>query len=339
MARTQLVTGGAGFIGANYVHHVLAHRQEDRVVVLDKLTYAGNLDNLRDVADDPRFAFVRADICDRAAVEAAVAEHGVDTVVNFAAESHVDRSIMAPDAFIQTDVVGTQVLLEVARERGLRYHQVSTDEVYGHVPVGASRETDPVAPRSPYAASKTAGDLLVNAYHTTYGLYTTITRGSNTVGPYQHPEKALSLFATQALEDQPLPIYGDGLQERDYLWAGDHCAAIALVLDRGAPGEAYNVGTGTSIQNLVMARLLLDTLGKPHALLQHVTDRPGHDRRYALDTAKLRALGWTNRHPTQEAIVLAARWYAQNRWWWAPIKAGSFRDYYEANYGHRAVLG
>jgi dTDP-glucose 4,6-dehydratase len=339
MARVQLVTGGAGFIGANYVHHVLAQHPEDRVVVLDKLTYAGNLDNLRDVAGDPRYTFVQADIAERVAVEAAVARHGVDTIVNFAAETHVDRSILDPDAFIRTDVVGTYTLLEVARDRGLRYHQVSTDEVYGHVPAGASREDDPVRPRSPYAASKASGDLLVHAYFITYGLHTTITRGSNTIGPYQYPEKALSLFATNALDDQPLPIYGDGLQERDYMWAGDHCAAIDLVLTRGGPGEVYNVGTGTSISNLEMACLLLDTLGKPHGLLQHVTDRPGHDRRYAVDTARLRALGWAPDCSQREAVVRSARWYADNRWWWEPIKSGAFRAYYEQNYGHRQVLG
>jgi dTDP-glucose 4,6-dehydratase len=338
MGRVQLVTGGAGFIGANYVHHVLAHQPDDRVVVLDKLTYAGNLDNLRDIAADPRYTFVHADICDRAAVLEAIQRHGVDTIVNFAAETHVDRSILDPDAFIQTDVVGTHVLLELARELNLRYHQVSTDEVYGHVATGASREDDPVVPRSPYSASKTAGDLLVNAYHVTYGLHTTITRGSNTIGPYQYPEKALALFATNALAEEPLPIYGDGLQERDYMWAGDHCAAIALVLARGEAGAIYNVGTGTSITNLEMARLLLDTLGRPHSLLQHVTDRPGHDRRYAIDTTKLRALGWAPAVTTHAAITQAARWYADNRWWWTPIKDGSFRDYYERNYAHREIL-
>jgi dTDP-glucose 4,6-dehydratase len=339
MARVQLVTGGAGFIGANYVHHVLAQRPADRVVVLDKLTYAGNLDNLRDVASDPRYTFVHADIADRAAVEDTVARHGVDTVVNFAAETHVDRSIMDPDAFIRTDVVGTYTLLEVARARGLRYHQVSTDEVYGHVPVGASREGDPVVPRSPYAASKTAGDLLVYAYHVTFGLHTTVTRGSNTVGPYQYPEKAVSLFATNALDDLPLPVYGDGLQQRDYMWAEDHCAAIDLVVARGGPGEVYNVGTGTSITNLAMAHVVLDTLGKPHGLLQHVTDRPGHDRRYAVDTARLRSLGWGPSLTNQEAVARTAQWYADNRWWWEPIKSGSFREYYERNYGQRQVLG
>lgn len=338
MGRTLLVTGGAGFIGANFVHYVLASAPEDRVVVYDKLTYAGNLDNLRDVKTDPRYAFVHADICDAEAVEAAITAHGTDTIVNFAAETHVDRSITEPDAFIQTDVVGTYTLLEAARARGLRYHQVSTDEVYGHVPVGASTEEDPVAPRSPYAASKASGDLLCRAYHVTYGLHTTITRGSNNVGPYQYPEKVVSLFATNAIDGLPLPVYGDGLQQRDYQWVGDHCEAIDLVLRRGGAGEAYNVGTGTSITNLEMLEVLLDTLDKPHSLVQHVQDRPGHDRRYALDVTKLRALGWTPRHSPREAISMAARWYAENEWWWRPIKSGAFRHYYERMYGSRAVL-
>lgn len=339
MARTLLVTGGAGFIGANYVHHVLEHRPEGVVVVFDKLTYAGNLDNLRAQVDHPRYVFIQADICDRPAVEAAVDAHGVDTIVNFAAETHVDRSIVEPGAFVQTDVIGTYTLLEVARERGLRYHQVSTDEVYGHVSSGASVETDPVAPRSPYAASKAAGDLLVNAYHVTYGLHTTITRGSNNIGPYQYPEKALSLFATNAIDGQPLPIYGDGLQQRDYLWVGDHCAAIDLVLRQGLSGEVYNVGTGTSITNLAMARLLLAVLDQPESLIQHVQDRPGHDRRYALDIAKMRALGWTPRHTPEQAIEHAVHWYVENEWWWRPIKSGAFREYYAAMYGQRAVIG
>lgn len=339
MARVQLITGGAGFIGANYVHHVLAQRPDDRVVVLDKLTYAGNLENLKDVAQDPRYVFVHGDIADRPLVASTVREHGVDTIVNFAAETHVDRSILDPDAFIQTDVVGTYTLLEVAREQGLRYHQVSTDEVYGHVPVGESREGDPLLPRSPYSASKAAGDLMVHAYHVTFGLHTTITRGSNTIGPYQYPEKVLSLFATNALENLPLPVYGDGLQERDYMWAGDHCSAIAVVLERGQAGEVYNVGTGTSIPNLRMVEILLAALGKPSSLIQHVTDRPGHDRRYALDTSQLRGLGWAPALDSGEAIRQAALWYAENRWWWEPIKSGAFREYYERNYGQREVIG
>lgn len=335
MGRTLLITGGAGFIGANFVHHVLAVHPEDRVVVFDKLTYAGNMDNLRNLDADPRFAFVHADICDREAVERAIDAHGVDTIVNFAAETHVDRSIDEPGSFIHTDVVGTYTLLEAARERGLRYHQVSTDEVYGHVAAGDSKETDPLVPRSPYAASKTGGDLLVNAYHVTYGLFTTITRGSNNIGPYQYPEKVVPLFTTNAMEDQSLPVYGDGLQERDYQWVGDHCEAIDLVLRQGRAGEIYNVGTGTSIPNLEMVQLVLDALGKPHSLIRHVADRPGHDRRYSIDNAKVRALGWQPRHSPQEAIQRTVRWYVENRWWWEPIKSGEFRAYYDKMYGRR----
>ena len=338
MSRTMLVTGGAGFIGANFVHHVLREHPRDRVVVFDKLTYAGNLENLRDIAEDERYAFVHADICDREAVERAVEEHGVDTIVNFAAESHVDRSIEEPDAFIRTDVHGTYTLLEVARERGLRYHQVSTDEVYGHVAEGASLEGDPIVPRSPYAASKASGDLLVHAYHVTYGLHTTITRGTNNVGPYQYPEKVVPLFTTNALEGETLPVYGDGLQERDYQWVGDHCAAIDLVIQRGAAGEVYNVGTGTSITNLEMVEVLLDTLDKPRSLIRHVEDRPGHDRRYCVDVAKLESLGWRSRYTPREAIAKTVQWYVDNPQWWEPIKSGAFREYYEQMYGGRATL-
>ncbi len=338
MPRTMLVTGGAGFIGANFVHLVLRTYPQDRVVVFDKLTYAGNLENLAEVADDPRYTFVHADICDRAAVEQAVTEHGVDTIVNFAAESHVDRSITEPDAFIKTDVNGTHTLLEVAREHGLRYHQVSTDEVYGHVADGASAEGDPLEPRSPYAASKAAGDLLVHAYHVTYGMHTTITRGTNNVGPFQYPEKVVPLFATNALEGGRLPVYGDGLQERDYQWVGDHCEAIDLVIREGVSGEAYNVGTGTSITNMAMVEVLLDTLDKSRDLIQHVEDRPGHDRRYCVDVSKIEKLGWTSRHTPREAIARTVQWYVDNPGWWEPIKSGAFREYYEKNYGSRAVL-
>lgn len=336
--RRLLVTGGAGFIGANFVHHVLRTRPNDHVVVFDKLTYAGNLANLADVSEDPRYAFVHADICDAGAVERVLSAHGIDTIVNFAAETHVDRSIDDPEAFIRTDVNGTYTLLEAARAKGLRYHQVSTDEVYGHVAEGASRETDPVAPRSPYAASKASGDLLVHAYHVTYGLHTTISRGSNNVGPYQYPEKAVPLFSTNALDGLPLPVYGDGRQERDYQWVGDHCEAIDLIVDRGPAGEAYNVGTGTSIQNLTMVDIVLETLDRPRSLVRHVTDRPGHDRRYAIDTAKLQALGWRSRHTPEQAVAMAAAWYRDNEAWWRPIKSGEFRAYYDRMYGGRAVL-
>ncbi len=333
-----LVTGGAGFIGSNYVHHVLAGHADDEVVVFDKLTYAGNLDNLRDIEGDPRYEFVRGDICSREAVARAVDGNSVEAIVNFAADTHVDRSIVEPDAFIRTDVLGTHVLLEVARERGLRYLQVSTDEVYGHVPTGASLESDPVAPRSPYSASKASGDLLVLAYHVTYGLRVSITRGSNTVGAYQYPEKVVPLFSTNAIDGETLPVYGDGLQQRDYMWVGDHCSAIDLVLREGEAGGVYNVGTGTSIPNLEMVETVLRTLDKPHSLIRHVTDRPGHDRRYALNTSKIRELGWEPELAPHDAIARAAQWYVENEWWWRPIKSGEFREYYEKMYGDRAEL-
>ncbi len=339
--RTILVTGGAGFIGANFVHYMLRKYPEYRIVVYDKLTYAGNLDNLRAVWDNPRFAFVKGDICDRQQVEAVVREYGVKIIVNFAAETHVDRSIIEPDAFIQTNVYGTYVLLEVVKDLGLeRFHQVGTDEVYGDIPPGyRSREDDPLRPRSPYSAAKASADLLALAYYTTYGVPVTITRGSNNVGPYQHLEKVVPLFTTNALEDKPLPVYGDGRQMRDYMWVEDHCEAIDLVLHRGTPGEVYNVGTGQEIENLAMVEVILETLGKPRSLVHFVEDRPGHDRRYAMDISKIRALGWTPRYTPREAIAKAVRWYVDNPWWWRPIKEGEFRQYYERVYGHRKVLG
>jgi len=338
--KNLLVTGGAGFIGANFVHYMLAHH-DYRIVVFDKLTYAGNLDNLKDVAHDPRYAFVRGDICDAEAVTDAMRSYQIDTIINFAAETHVDRSILNPDAFIQTDVYGTYVLLEAARQFEVeRYHQVSTDEVYGHIAPGQrSRESDPVAPRSPYAASKTSGDLLVKAYYVTYGLPVTISRGSNNVGPYQYPEKVVPLFATNAMEGKPLPLYGDGRQMRDYQYVEDHCEAIDIVLHRGKIGEIYNIGTGTEIENLAMVRIILETLQRPESLIKHVADRPGHDRRYALDISKVKALGWTPRHTPQEAIRKTVQWYEENEWWWRPIKAGDFREYYERQYGERLRAG
>lgn len=338
--RTLLITGGAGFIGANFVHYMLETYPDYRIVVYDKLTYAGNLNNLKAVWDNPRFAFVKGDICDRALVEHTVREHGVDTIVNFAAETHVDRSIIDPDAFIHTNVYGTYVLLEVAKDLGLeRFHQVSTDEVYGDIPFPQrSKESDPVRPRSPYSAAKASGDLLVLSYFTTYGLPVTITRGSNNVGPYQHLEKVVPLFTTNALEDKPLPVYGDGRQMRDYMWVLDHCEAIDLVLHKGELGEVYNVGTGEEIENLTMVEIILDTLGKPRSLVHFVEDRPGHDRRYAMDIGKIKALGWTPRHTPRQAVAKAVRWYVENEWWWRPIKEGEFREYYERVYGKRQVL-
>ncbi|MCX6028429.1 MAG: dTDP-glucose 4,6-dehydratase [Chloroflexi bacterium] len=335
-----MVTGGAGFIGSNFVRYMLDKYPDYRILVYDKLTYAGNLDNLLDVHDDPRYSFVRGDICDAGAVAEALRAHEIDTIVNFAAETHVDRSIMDPDAFIKTDVYGTYVLLEAARQLKLeRYHQISTDEVYGHV-AGDHRsvETDPVAPRSPYAASKTSGDLMAVAYHVTYGLPVTITRGANNIGPYQYPEKVIPLFVTNAIDNLPLPVYGDGKQRRDYQFVLDHCEGIDVVLHRGAPGEIYNVGTGGEMENLAMVEILLDELGKPSSLIQHVEDRPGHDRRYCLNVDKLRALGWQPRHPHEQAIRATVRWYVANAWWWRKIKSGEFKEYYRKLYGERKVI-
>ena len=339
--RNLLIAGGAGFIGSNFVRYILEKYADYHVVVYDKLTYAGNLQNLLDVDDDPRYTFVKGDICEPQAVEGVIQEHKIDTVVNFAAETHVDRSIMDPDAFIQTDVYGTYLLLEATRKLGLeRYHQVSTDEVYGHVAgEHCSLEADPVAPRSPYAASKASGDLMALAYHVTYGLPVTLTRGANNIGPYQYPEKVLPVFVTNAIDNLPLPVYGDGKQRRDYQYVLDHCEALDLVLHRGKPGEVYNVGTGGEMENLAMVEILLDELGKPHSLIQHDTDRPGHDRRYCLNVDKVKALGWQPRHSHDEAIRATVRWYVANEWWWRPIKSGErYKQYYEANYAQRQVL-
>jgi len=334
-----MVAGGAGFIGSNYVHYLLRNHPDYAVLVYDKLTYAGNLDNLADVTDDPRYAFVQGDICDRAKVSEALEGHEIDTIVNFAAETHVDRSLSGPDAFIQTDVFGTFVLLEAAKELGLeRYHQVSTDEVYGQVLEGSSVETDPLETRSPYSASKASGDLMVLAYHTSYDLPVTITRGSNNIGPYQYPEKVVPLFVTNAIDDLPLPIYGDGHQMRDYQYVEDHCAGIDTVLHRGELGEIYNLGTGSETRNIDMAHKLLELLGKPTSLLQYVTDRPGHDRRYSLNVDKIRALGWQSQHTFEQAMEETVRWYVDNEWWWRKIKSGElYRQYYQAHYSGREV--
>ena len=332
-----MVTGGAGFIGSNFVIHLLDKHTNYDILVYDKLTYAGNLDNLLDISDDPRYHFVRADICDASAVAQAIEEHEIDTIINFAAETHVDRSILDPDAFIQTGVYGTYTLLEAARKYNLeRYHQISTDEVYGHIPPGySSVESDKLDPRSPYAASKASADLMVNAYHVTYNLPVTITRGSNNIGPYQYPEKVVPLFATNAIDNQLLPVYGDGRQMREYQHVADHCEAIDHVLHKGALGEIYNIGTGEEMENLRMIELLLDELDRPQSLIRHVTDRPGHDRRYSLDISKSTSLGWQPRHSPEEAVRQTARWYADNEWWWRKIKSGAFQDYYETQYGDR----
>jgi dTDP-glucose 4,6-dehydratase len=337
--KNLLVTGGAGFIGSNFTRYLLQWYPDYRVVVFDKLTYAGNLDNLKDVSERfaGRYDFVRGDICDAGAVDAAMRGHRIDTVVNFAAETHVDRSLMEPDAFLRTDVYGTYVLLEASKNLGIeRYHQVSTDEVYGEIPPGhSSRENDPLDARSPYSASKAGADLLCLAYYNSFGVPVTITRGANNIGPYQYPEKVVPLFITNALDDLPLPLSGDGRQVRDYQYVLDHCEGIDIVLHDGEVGEVYNVGTGQETQNIVMARAILDLLGKPHSLIRHVTDRPGHDRRYSLNVEKLRQLGWESRHTFSQAIDKSVQWYVDNEWWWRKIKSGEYREYYRQQYGQR----
>ncbi len=334
-----MVTGGAGFIGSNFVRYMLEKYPDYFIMVYDKLTYAGRLENLEDVAArfGDRYAFVKGDICDADAVNAAVQEHAIDTLVNFAAETHVDRSLMEPGSFIQTDVYGTFVLLEAAKQFGLaRYHQISTDEVYGQVLDGRSTEGDHLEPRSPYSASKASGDLMALAYFESWRLPITITRGSNNIGPYQYPEKVVPLFATNAIDDQPLPVYGDGLQMRDYQYVLDHCEGIDMVLHQGELGEIYNIGTGEELTNMEMTQIVLRTLGKPESLIKHVEDRAGHDRRYALDVSKLKALGWESRHTCAEAIEKTTRWYADNESWWRPIKSGDlYKRYYQTQYGKR----
>lgn len=335
--KNLLVTGGAGFIGSNFVHHMLAKYPDYRIVVYDKLTYAGNLSNLATAKANPRFTFVHGDICDLAAVRAALRDHTIDTIINFAAETHVDRSILAPDAVITTNVNGTWALLEVAREAAIeRFHQISTDEVYGTVPApNRSKEGDPLEARSPYSASKAGAEHLVYAYYVTYGLPVTTTRGSNNIGPYHYPEKAVPLFTTNAIDDQPLPVYGDGLQVRDYQYVLDHCTGIDTVLHHGSLGEIYNVGTEVETPNIEMAHKILDLLGKPHSLISYVTDRAGHDRRYALDCSKLRALGWRSEHSFDTALEKTVRWYQENEAWWRPIKSGEYLEYYRQQYGER----
>ena len=334
--RRWLVTGGLGFIGSSFVRVALAERTELAITVLDALTYAGNPANLATVAGDPRYRFVKGDIADAKAVDA-VFGAGVDAVVNFAAESHVDRSILDPEAFIRTDVMGTHVLLEAVRRHGIvRFLQVSTDEVYGDVEEGASTEDDPIRPRSPYAASKAGGDLQVLAYHATFGTPILITRGSNTYGPYQYPEKLVPLFVTNLLEGETVPIYGDGCQIRDWLYVDDHARGIAHVLEHGTPGEVYNLGGGNSRTNLEITQELLRLTGRSWAdSVRHVTDRPGHDRRYALDSAKARALGWSPRVDFATGLADTVAWYREREDWWRPIKSGEFRDYYRRQYALR----
>ncbi|MBI5671217.1 MAG: dTDP-glucose 4,6-dehydratase [Chloroflexi bacterium] len=335
--RNILVTGGAGFIGSAYVRLAVEKYPFYNIVVFDKLTYAGNLDNLLPVKDRPNYRFVQGDIADREAVRGAIEEYGIDTIVNFAAETHVDRSILDPDAFIISNVVGVHILLEAAHRHKIeRFLHVSTDEVYGDIEGNYfSKESDPFAPNSPYAASKAGGDLMVRAYHVTHGLNTVITRGSNTFGPYQYPEKLLPLFITEAMDDRPLPVYGDGMQVRDWLYVDDHAMGVDAVLHNGEPGEAYNVAGENLQHNIDVIRRLLTLLGKPESLLRFVPDREGHDRRYAMDCAKLRALGWQRQYTFDDALARTVDWYKQNEWWWRKIKTGEYLDYYRRQYAAR----
>jgi dTDP-glucose 4,6-dehydratase len=329
-----LVTGGAGFIGSNFVRYALDSRPDWRVTTLDKLTYAGRRENLHDVMTHPRHQFVHGDICD-AAVSSPLVERS-NLVVHFAAETHVDRSIAAAGEFIRTDVEGTFVLLEAARRAaGLtRFIQISTDEVYGSVTTGASRETDELKPRNPYAASKAGADRLAYSYWATYQVPVIITRASNNYGPYQFPEKLIPLFATNAIDNVPVPLYGDGGNVRDWLHVLDHCRAIDLLIEKGANGEVYNIGGGNEVTNIDLTHRILDGLGKPRSLIRPVTDRPGHDRRYCLDTTKLHSVGWSPQVAFAAGLRDTLEWYRANQWWWRPIKEqdSNFKSYYQAQY-------
>ncbi len=329
-----LVTGGAGFIGSNFVRHVLTAHADDAVINFDKLTYAGNLENLRDVETDPRYRFVRGDIGDRAQVLEAM--EGVDAVVHFAAETHVDRSNAGAAEFLSTNVTGTFTLLEAARElKVARFVAIGTDEVYGSIAKGAARELDPLNPSNPYSASKAAADLLARAYWTTHRLPVIVTRSSNNFGPYQYPEKVIRLFITNAIEDKPLPLYGDGKNVRDWLYVLDNCAAIDLVLRKGKEGEIYNIGGSHEVENIVLTRQVLHLVGKPETLITPVVDRPGHDRRYALDSGKAHGLGWKPTHTFPKALEATVSWYKEHEAWWKPIKSGAFRASYEKQYQSR----
>ena len=335
-----LVTGGCGFIGSNFVLHLLRNRPDAHVINLDKLTYAGNLANLAEVEGDARHEFVHGDICDAELVGRLMAD-GVDAVVNFAAETHVDRSIADPSSFIQTNVVGTQVLLSAAHEhKARRFVQVGTDEVYGTLgPTGRFTEDSPLQPNNPYSASKAAADLLVRSFHKTYGLDAVTTRCTNNYGPFQFPEKAIPVFIGNALEDRPIPLYGDGLHVRDWLFVEDHCRAVECVMEKGRPGEVYNIGGDNELPNIEMARLILKELNKPESLIQFVKDRPGHDRRYAMDAAKLqRDLGWKQQVNLREGIPRTVRWYCEHQDWLHKVKSGEYQEYYRKHYHERHGL-
>lgn len=335
-----LVTGGAGFIGSCFVRRMTKSHPEFNIIAFDKLTYAGNMDNLLPVSGASNFTFVQGDIADREAVMSAYETHGVDTVVNFAAESHVDRSILSPDAFINSNTVGVHILLESAQKHGIeRFLHVSTDEVYGDIEGNHfSVEDDPFRPNSPYSASKAGGDLMVRAYHVTYGMNTIVTRGSNTFGPYQYPEKLMPFFISEAIDDRPLPVYGNGMQVRDWLHVEDHAGGIETALLKGQAGEAYNIAGENEQTNIDVIRLMLKHLNKPETLLKYVPDREGHDRRYAMKADKLKALGWQRQYDPanfEAAIEGTVRWYRDNESWWRKIKSGEYLEYYKRQYAAR----
>ena len=338
---TIIITGGAGFIGSNFVFHMLREHPQDRVICLDKLTYAGNLSTLAPVMDQDNFRFVKADICDCDAVYSLFEEEHPDVVVNFAAESHVDRSIENPAIFLETNIMGTAVLMDACRKYGIqRYHQVSTDEVYGDLPLDRPdlffTETTPIHTSSPYSSSKASADLLVLAYHRTYGLPVTISRCSNNYGPYHFPEKLIPLMIINALHDKPLPVYGDGLNVRDWLYVEDHCRAIDLILQKGRVGEVYNVGGHNEMKNIDIVKLICKALGKPESLIHHVTDRKGHDRRYAIDPTKIHEeLGWLPETKFADGIKKTIQWYLDHEDWWQPIISGEYQQYYQKMYGSR----
>jgi dTDP-glucose 4,6-dehydratase len=338
---TILVTGGAGFIGANFVYLELEKHPEDRIVCIDKLTYAGNLETLTEALKNPNFRFEKIDICDRDAVFNIFEQEKPDIVVNFAAESHVDRSIEDPGIFLKTNILGTQVLMDASRKYGVkRYHQVSTDEVYGDLPLDRPdlffTESTPLKTSSPYSSSKAGADLLVNAYNRTFGLPTTISRCSNNYGPYQFPEKLIPLMIANALADKPLPVYGEGINVRDWLYVEDHCKAIDLIIREGKVGEVYNIGGHNEMKNIDIVKLICKALDKPESLITHVTDRKGHDMRYAIDPAKIHAeLGWLPETMFKDGIVKTIKWYLDNKDWWERIVSGEYQNYFEKMYGER----
>ncbi|MFA6832277.1 MAG: dTDP-glucose 4,6-dehydratase [Bacteroidaceae bacterium] len=338
---TIIVTGGAGFIGANFVYLELEQHQEDTIICVDKLTYAGNLKTLDEAQRNPHFKFIKADICDREAMEQVFAEEKPDIVVNFAAESHVDRSIENPGVFLTTNIMGTQVLMDMSRKYGVkRYHQVSTDEVYGDLPLDRPNlfftETTPLKTSSPYSASKASADLLVGSYYRTFGLPVTISRCSNNYGPYQFPEKLIPLMIANALENKALPVYGEGLNVRDWLYVADHCKAIDLIIRKGKVGEVYNIGGHNEMKNIDIVKIICSTLDKPESLIEHVTDRKGHDMRYAIDPAKIhRELGWLPETKFKNGIKKTIQWYLDNKNWWEEIVSGEYQNYYETMYGNK----